>query len=135
METGLFTVGGVVIGSLLTYFLTRRWQREQWRNDNRKEEFRELIGAITASAIAFMKQTPYLDDRIAGREKEERYTLYLEALRVIKTRIFIARDVKEMNLNDRWVESINGMGETDTIDQFEERFEKIRDEIIERATK
>jgi len=135
VENGLFTVGGVVIGSLLTYFLTRRWQREQWRNDNRKEEFRELIAALTASAMAFMTRTPYLDDRIVRREKEERHALYLEALRVIKTRIFIARDVKEMNLFDRWGESIRVMEESDTIDQFEETFEKLRDEIIERATK
>ena len=56
VQAGLFTLIGVIVGALLTYFLTRQIQREQWLKDNRKEEFRELIGALTDAALALIRR-------------------------------------------------------------------------------
>jgi len=36
-------IAGTLCGVLIGHFLTRSWQRKQWLQDRRKEEFRELM--------------------------------------------------------------------------------------------
>ena len=43
----LIAAGFGVSGVLLGHYLTRSWQREQWRLDRRREEYRELITALS----------------------------------------------------------------------------------------
>ena len=124
-------LGGVLIGA----YLSRAWDHKKWMNDNRKEEFRELIDALTEAATAVIVQPMEANNQVLRAEGNalamEKNT---QALRAMKTRIYIANDVKEMNWFDRWGESMKFMRETGKIYYFEDTFEIIRDEIIERAT-
>jgi hypothetical protein len=125
-----------LVGVLIGAMLTRSWDRQKWMNDNRKQEFRELIDALTDAATALMaQQTAYNNGEELEFEHTEAPDKHTQALKVIKTRIFIAGDVKQMDLLDHWTESIKRMRETNGIHCFEITFENVRDEIIARATK
>lgn len=103
-------------------------------NDNRKEEFRELITALMDAATALMMQQIHLNDHTLQMDEEERArAMHLEGLKVMKTRIFVADDVKAMRLYERWTEAIKGMRTTKTTHDFEDTFEKLTEEIVDRA--
>jgi hypothetical protein len=124
-------LGGVIVGA----YLSRSWDRQKWMNDNRKLEFRELIEALTDAATALMYEQRMRSISPHGVfEDPDARTKHLQALKVIKTRIFISTDMKEMNVFDRWSESIKLMIATDGVHHFETTYENLRDESIERAT-
>jgi hypothetical protein len=103
-------------------------------NDNRKEEFRELIGALMDAATALMMQQIHFNDHTLEPDEEEHaQAMHLDALKVMKTRIFIASDVRAMRLYDRWTEAIKAMRATKTVDYFEDTFEKLTEELVDRA--
>jgi hypothetical protein len=131
---GIWTAIGPLLGVLVGALLARSWDKKKWMNDNRKAEFRELITALTNAATALMMQQTHLNEhRLQTDEEEHARQTHLEAWKVIKTRIFIAHDVKEMKLFDRWGESIKAMRATKKVHPFEDSFEKLKDEIVERA--
>jgi hypothetical protein len=124
-------LGGVLVGA----YLSRSWDRQKWMNDNRKQEFKELIEALTDSATALMKEQAIRDSSdIFEYNDPEARVKHGNALKIIKSRIYISQDMKEMNLFDRWTESIKLMLDTASIHHFEITYENLKDEIIKRAT-
>jgi hypothetical protein len=43
----IWVVAGAPIGIFIGAYLTRRWQRQQWIADNKKQEFKDLLAAMT----------------------------------------------------------------------------------------
>jgi hypothetical protein len=133
---GIWTAIGPLLGVLVGAFLARSWDKKKWMNDNRKEEFRELITTLTEAATAIMGNHHHIKDHTQTTEEGDKaLEKYLNALNVIKSRIFVSKDVNEMNLFDKWGEGFKTITATGSIIQFEDVFEKIRDELIERANK
>jgi hypothetical protein len=88
-----------VAGALLGHYLTRSWQREQWRIDRRTEEYRELVSAL--SAVFTNMQ------RFGGGGGDREFHMKLlqvnvDAFRVIRDRIFIASEIAEADILGRW---------------------------------
>jgi hypothetical protein len=103
MVAGFFTLGGVVIGSLLTYLSTRSAQRAQWLRDCRKEEFRELLRALSEhfailSEFWRIVQTP--EDREKLTDAEANF------FRVVHSRIYIADDVNRLGIKNKWSDAV-----------------------------
>jgi hypothetical protein len=40
-------IGGALVGIVIGHFPTRSSQHEQWRRDNRKQEYRELLSCLS----------------------------------------------------------------------------------------
>jgi hypothetical protein len=132
----VWTAVGPLLGVLVGALLARSWDKKKWMNDNRKEEFRELITALTEAATAIMGNHHHIRDHTQTTEEGDKALgKYMNALNIIKSRIFVAKNVNEMNLFDRWGEGFKTITTTGSIIQFEDVFEKIRDELIERATR
>ena len=102
-------LGGIVAG----HYLSRSWQHEQWILDNRKQESRELL---TALANVFPAFTRWARDRnpIMGRFKDHSQSKGIEDEYNVATvlfhatlndRLFIAEDVKKLDLKRRWNEA------------------------------
>ncbi len=85
---------GPIIGVLVGALLTRSWDKQKWMNDNRKEECRELLTAISEAAVLELKRI--LSVNSAGLRIESGASLqvvdeaYTNSLKVFQDRIFIA---------------------------------------------
>jgi hypothetical protein len=65
--TAIATVLSGIIGLLLGHFLTRSWQLQQWKLENRKAEYRELLSKLSAGLTAALYYSSWSDT--AGREE------------------------------------------------------------------
>lgn len=112
--------------------MARHSQREQWLLDQRKEEFRELIVGLEESmksevdhAIRTSQYTPD-ERRQLSRKTSDFYT-------IVRTRIFTANDVRDMDLSQRWREALKDYGVED-IDVLRGRYESLLKELVDAAT-
>jgi hypothetical protein len=107
---GWLSIWGVVgpliaalLGVLLGSYLAVRGQRKQWIADNKKQEYRELLTTLTKA----YQELAALNAPIVIQSKEDRQN-YEEAMKLAETvildRIFISKEVAEMNLVKRWLE-------------------------------
>jgi hypothetical protein len=132
LKTAWASVGplvGVIIGAMLT----RAWDRRKWINENRKQEYRELLTILTSAFTALVDtgqtivQSPA--DQILVRDE------YFKSLRVLQDRIFIAHEIGKLNLFDRWGTAMKDLQQTNNIGKFEDSFEAMRNEIVKQAMK
>jgi hypothetical protein len=130
MASGFFTLGGVVIGSVLTYLLTRRWQREQWFRDRRYDEFRELL---TTVAEVFAAYPTYVFHAQSPEMQIGKSQLLAKCSTVLADRLFIAGDVKEMNLLTRWEAAMNDLQQTYDLNAWMREKEDLTEQIVKKA--
>jgi hypothetical protein len=104
------TLGGVVLGQ----WMSRSWQREQWLLDNRKQEFHELVSALTSTVVDVIV---YKEARDAKSERAPEFLnkiidTHHQVYNVIADRIYIAKDVKALNIIDRYIEILRELRES-----------------------
>ena len=128
LSGGVMALIGITAGSKLT----ESRDRKGWINDNRKEEFRELLDALTEEATALISLLHAMKSGSIYTERDE-HNKRMVSLKIIKTRIYIAKDLKERGLYDEWLHAIELAFITKNYDEFDDTFERIRDWIIERA--
>jgi len=131
---GIWGAIGPLLGILLGQFLTRSWQQQQWLLDQRKEEWRELLTTLTASFATICKLTgPMMvlgpDDM---RELDEAQTV---AQTTIRDRIFIAKEVKELEIYKLWSTAARQFERDMTYIPFAEQYALINAKIVGAATK
>jgi hypothetical protein len=125
---------GPLAGILIGAYLTRSWDRRKWLSENRRDECRELLTALTNATAALIEESQTIvafdsTDKMANREP------YLLSLRTLQDRIFIAEDIAGIKLFDRWGESVKALLKTGNVHAFEDTFEEIRKEIVGIGTK
>jgi oligoendopeptidase F len=107
---------GPLVGVRYGQELAKRWQREQWIRENRKEECRELLDAIyeqSPSRTAVSYEQMLSQDSLS---------------RISKSRIFIAEDLARLNVQQRWRDMLNNV--VDKKASFDE-YQKLREELLE----
>ena len=107
MVAGFFTLGGVVIGSLLTYFLTRKAQREQWLRDCEKEEFRELLRALS-DHLTILREFERLAYHQTPEERKALTDAEANFFSTVHSRILTADDVGRLNIDLKWSNAVKG---------------------------
>jgi hypothetical protein len=125
---------GPLAGILIGHVLTRSWQREQWLLDCRKEEFRELISALTAATVEFL-----VFHTSKGTTTPQPMDVWLDAqklaYRVIRDRIYIADEVERINVSDRYLKIAKDMREFESFDEPATRMDVLLNEIVAFAKK
>src|SRR5258708_20771938 len=119
---------GPLVGVLVGALLARSWDRRKWTNENRKQEYRELLTTWTSACTALIDNAQPLfkiPPTKSLRKKE-----YLKSLRVLQDRIFIADEIHKMNLFDRWGAAMKDLQETRNFHKFEDPFEVLRQQIV-----
>src|SRR5260370_2567513 len=89
---------GSVIGGLVTQYFSAKQLHREWVKDNKKQEWRELIAALSQSLHRILQHTPdlRLDGIVAISGERETQLLeayleaYLEARSIIQDRLFIS---------------------------------------------
>ncbi len=123
------TLGGITVG----HFLTQSSQRKQWILDRRKEEWSELLTALAESLRMALKR--YQGRVLSGEEEYRIVEAQSNCFRVIRDRIFIAADVKNLNLENRWSAAVMHHSENLDARKLGAAYDAIRNEIVEAATK
>jgi len=95
-----FGIGGVVLG----HYLTRSWQRDQWRLDRRREEYRELISALSETFTSMQRSGVYMGDADRALKLE---IIKANSYRVIRDRILIAQDLRDADILNRWASAFH----------------------------
>jgi hypothetical protein len=129
---GIWAAVGPLVGIALGHFLTRSWQHKQWLLDRRKEEWRELLTALADSLRSSLKIYPAR--ALSGDEEREIVNAHADAFRVIRDRIYIAADVKLLDLENRWSATVEHHSQTLDAAALGRTYDVIRLEIVKRAT-
>src|SRR5260370_29907989 len=101
---------GSVIGGVVTQYFSAKQRHREWVKDNKKQEWRELIAALSQSVHRILQHTPDLrfDGIVAISGEQEKQLLEafleadLEARRIIEDRLFISSWLQSENVLERW---------------------------------
>jgi hypothetical protein len=134
ITVGLWSVVGPLVGIFIGAYIANRNQRKHWIADNKKQEFRELLSALVeASSSLIVFYTPMVlqgpDEQRACDRAEKK------SVEVIMDRIFIAREVKELDLQKRWSKALSEVRGTRNRTAFSDEFVKISSDITAAALK
>jgi hypothetical protein len=130
---GVWAAVGPLIGIYLGHFLSRSWQQKQWLLDRRKEEWRELLTALAESLRVSLKFYPAR--ALSGEEERVIVEAQSQSFRTIRDRIYIAADVKELNIENRWSAAVQHHSQTMDAKKLGATYDALRNEIIAIATK
>jgi len=108
--------------------MSRSWQREQWILDRRIEEFRELLTALAEAFAVAMKL--HAEVVIESERLREFMNGHANALRVIRSRIFIVEEVAQFNIELRWAEAGARYQRTLDVPHFATVFNEMRIQIV-----
>jgi hypothetical protein len=107
---------GPLVGVRYGQELAKRWQREQWIRENRKEECRELLNAIYEQ---FPSRTTLTYEQMFSQDNLSR---------IFKSRIFIAEDLARLNVQPRWRDMFNNAVDKKVSG---DEYQKLREELLE----
>lgn len=95
---------GSLVGLVVGHWLSRFWQQKQWLLDNKKQEYRELISAITEAygTICVLLQ---LGMPRGPDEQRKVHEVQLKVQSVIADRLFIAGEVQEDQILRKWMQT------------------------------
>lgn len=135
-STGILTVWaalGPLLGVRYGQELAHRYQRERWIADSKKKEFKELLGVLD-SVVAF-----HLREGLISKEKKAPQSEYLDmnhkAMWCIRDRLFIAKEMEEHKILERWRELMNNFLTRGESSRFTTPFNDLRADIMAMATK
>jgi|ERR1035441_8341026 hypothetical protein len=127
--TVIGTLGGVFLGQ----YYTGKSQRTQWLRDNRKQEYRELLDALAAAHMSLMTNIA-LDKKGFILEPRRPGPAEIIAYRVMRDRIFIAREVAQENLAKKWEQAAARFdGQHLCINDLTAQYLEIHDTIVDLA--
>jgi hypothetical protein len=122
-----WSVLGPLVGIGVGAWLSRSGDRKKWLNDKRAEECRELITSITHSATLRLNMGQ-------GISPKEANDAYMESLRIIHDRIFIAEEVEEKQVLESWAHAVGDLNKGKISDgEFSDRLKTIRETIVKIA--
>ena len=124
---------GPLVGVLIGGYLTRRGQRSQWIADSKKLEYRELLTALT-KAFEGIVQLEAPGVGLGPQEQRTLFDLRAQSFVVIRDRIFIAKEVKDMNLLSRWSQALRDYENTLDAAAFDKAFGGITADLQNSAT-
>jgi hypothetical protein len=121
----VWAIAGPLVGVLVGAYLTTRTQRKHWILDNRRSEFRKLLTTLTKAYSTIVNITSH--PVRSGRQEEKCEQMRLLALNVIRDRIFIAPEIKEMGLLEKWDAAVRSFTNDHDYQSFATRFGVIAD--------
>jgi len=96
-------VSGALIGIAIGHFLTRNSQHRQWLRDNRKQEFKELVTAMSHFVIEHMAYVSSIGSVLP--QSKQAYLDSMKAVYLIATdRIYIHVDLDKTDIPTRFLE-------------------------------
>jgi hypothetical protein len=121
---------GTLVGVVVGHVLSQSWQKKQWVLDNRKQEVRELLIALSETVSAeMMTNLPFgiMDPADRNRIVEAQ----ARSFRSIRGCVFIARDLDRIQLEQNWVKALGGFEEDRDTGELNTTFMRLRDQLLQ----
>lgn len=103
---------GPFIGVLIGSWLTMKIQRRLWILDNKRAEYRKLLSTLTDCASKFATIWGVQGVVQGPRDQREINNAARKSANVIFNRLFIAREMQQLNVLVRWKEAISQLQRT-----------------------
>jgi len=131
----VWPVLGPFAGIWIGVYLSTRTQKRQWIRDNKRLEYRELLTALAdamGKLVLYYRRKPFVS--IPGAESDISETI-TATVGVIYNRLFIAKEVVELNLLHRWQETVTLLTDKHDPIFFGKSMDRIMEDIRKRALK
>jgi hypothetical protein len=122
---------GPLVGIFIGTYLTQSSQRRQWIADNKVKEWRDLLGTLMTSMTTIIRCS-----NIAPQTSEvavEDLRARVAAGEVINNRLFVAREVRQGNILEKWHEAVKIFDENHDPKAFGTSLGKIQFQIEQGA--
>jgi hypothetical protein len=134
LATSIWMVAGPLVGIFVGAEIASRNQRRHWVADNKKDEYRELMTALSQAFDAVLEErTPMVahgpDQQRAIAKAKGQVPI------IIGDRVFIAEEVKELRILDRWMLAVRTFFESGDEKAFALAFVHITHDLSESAKK
>lgn len=133
------------IGAFGVHLLTQSREREKWILDSKKEEYRELLSALSQAHMSTRGEDLGFANKIEQEQYSETLRNQNNSLRIFTDRIFIASDLPLAKLRISWRDvmydySYTGtawkVGPTETPwTAFDKEYDRIKDVIVSAANR
>jgi hypothetical protein len=124
---------GPLVGIWIGHLLTRSWQRRQWVMDRRHQEFQELVAALDASFLAEATRSDSSME-LTPEERRDKARRTSDLFQVVRTRIFVAGDMKKLDLERDWRIAVGLYRKESDGPLFEEAYSELSAKLVELAT-
>jgi hypothetical protein len=124
---------GPLLGVLVGAYIANRNQRKQWLLDNKKEEYRELLSALSTAFLALLDLHTPMVARPAV-EAERLRSVEGESYRIIRDRLFIASEIREARIMGLCTEATRDLDQDWDLHKFAQRFDQLNKTIVFLAT-
>lgn len=131
----VWPVVGPLLGVFFGAYLTGRSQGRKWLADNKKEEYRELLTQLTHSFDEIRHYIPDEEAILNAEPDLEHRARLSKPIMVFADRIFIARDLEEMNTFEKWSTAVQKFLGGNDQKEFSRAVREIRREIIAKASR
>jgi len=121
---------GPLLGVLVGSWLTMRYQRKLWLLDNRRAEYRKLLSTLSESATqalhAFAIETV---DPVLPRSSRRMTSAIAKSVNVIYSRLFIADDIKKLDVMKRWQSTLDALQKERNVITFHKKLDSLMDDL------
>jgi len=133
LARSIWSAVGPLIGVLVGANIANRNQRKHWLLDNRRAEYRKLLTTLTRAYGDIMNT--YSQAGITGKDMHRCERVRLNAINVIRDRIFISEEVTKMELLEKWNSAAVTFIKDRNYELFATRFSEVMDSLRRSAFK
>jgi hypothetical protein len=131
----VWAVAGPLVGVLVGAWLATRNQKRQWFLDNKRGEYRELLDTLADCGSKFAIIYGHKSSLVEGSEIKIAGEAARNSANVIFSRLFIAQEMQELGMMDRWTKAVSLLQETRDGPRFAVTLDGIMDDIRKAALK
>jgi hypothetical protein len=129
----VWAASGPLVGVRYGQELARRNQKIQWIADSKKKEFKELLGVLDV-VFAFHVREGQMS-KADKASQSEYFDMSHKAMWCIRDRLFIAKEMEENKILERWRVLMNDFLAVGEFRNFKDRFNELRTDLLKMATK
>ena len=124
----IWSVVAPLVGVFTGAYLTKRWQREHWLMDNKRDEYREVIKALSVALVPIL-QSGKPEYIVSPEQRDARNVTEYLSYEVLGNRIFIHEELEKINVYDRWVALVKSFDKDKNDNTFTNGFRELRRDI------
>ena len=125
----LVGIGGIILGQRMA----RLSEQKKFLREIRKDEFQTLLAALT-KAYGLIVQSHIPMNVMDGKDMKAQDDAEMNALAVIRDRVYIADDLKRLDILNRWMEATNDAARMGLQEgKFSKRYNEISADIVKVA--